>query len=418
MPSIFQIKRRLTGAAGAPPEAGAREGEIAINAGAAGTPEVWAFFGNSTTGIAPANRGWLRLNPAPALTVTSKSIAGTTNPWTDGNNAATSAGNWPWVVTSDQVPIVQHDGSAYMFTGGAGSWGTTSGGTALTAAMFVSLGQSISSPQHVDFDANAQVQAGSPATIGQAYTLYAAPPGNGRLTGTPTLVTWGRQVWLLTDPANPNLAASYSAFSDDVDTQVIDLTGLAGVQIGTDFATWDAVAGQDITGSIVIARWGIPPRYYALTNRGSPNANTSWTAITEALPPVLTYRGNITGLGSDYNTLSPKPGVGWTAGDFGTASADVVVGANWPGLTMGTNIPAGSLMIWDGTNFDLIPHTVDLSAYLPLAGTAVGRTMTSAAVVTFAVPGGAAPAAPTVRIDGGDPSKSALDNFTLDAGVF
>ena len=56
---------------------------------------------------------------------------------------------------------------------------------------------------------------------------------------------------------------------------------------------------------------------------------------------------------------------------------------------------------------------VDLSAFLPLAGGALADD----AVVTMAVPAGPAPAAPVVRLDGSDPAKSALNNFSLGAGV-
>ena len=65
--------------------------------------------------------------------------------------------------------------------------------------------------------------------------------------------------------------------------------------------------------------------------------------------------------------------------------------------------------LWNGVKWDYLGATVDPTAYLPLSG----GTMTSSAEIIFALS-----AALADRIDGGDATKSAISNFTIDCGVY
>jgi hypothetical protein len=138
MANTFKIKRR----AGTPANPGApaalAAGEIAVNFGGhlAGQTRPSLYVGDETGTV----RVLLHQGDLASVSVTSKVIPGTgAGPNVDGN-AQVAAPGWPWAVAAGEVPVVTHNGTAYMFTGGAGSYGTTAGGTALTAGMFTSLG--------------------------------------------------------------------------------------------------------------------------------------------------------------------------------------------------------------------------------------------------------------------------------------
>ena len=416
MTSVVQSKRRLTGAAGSPGNAGFFEGELFVNMQDATSPELWAFGGHPTTGTAPANKGWMRLNPDPNISVVSKTIAGTTDPAADGNTAAAAAGAWPWVVTAGQVPIVTHDGTAYAFTGGAGSWGTTSGGTALTAGMFTPLGASAGAPQVIDLTPQ---NPPTSADIGAAYTAVGTPA-----TGSPTLASWNGEIHLLTNPAAPGTAASWTAISQAVTTEVIDWTALAGnpATLAAAYAAWNG-AGNNFTASINFVRFGSPEQTYVLVNPANPGATASYAAVTQPIPTALQYRNNLD-LTAPY--VAPTPA--WNAGDFATVQATTSgnIDASWAavGIPAANDLQAGDLLIWNGTDFFAVPNETDLSAYLPLAG----GTMTDTAEIIFdtttaqasaAGTGGgntAAAGARTQTIIDGD--GGLVDNVVIDCGVF
>ena len=418
MTSIVQSKRRLTGAAGSPGNAGFFEGELFVNMQDATSPELWAFGGHPATGTAPANKGWMRLNPDPNISVVSKTIAGTTDPATDGNAAAAAAGAWPWVVTAGQVPIVTHDGTAYAFTGGAGNWGTTSGGTALTAGMFTPLGASAGAPQVIDLTPQ---NPPTSANIGAAYTAVGTAA-----TGSPTLASWNGKVHLLTNPAAPGTAASWTAISQAVTTEVVDWTALTGspTTLAGAYAAWHGGAGApDFAASISFVRFGAPEQTYVLVNPVNPGATASYAAVTQPMPSALQYRGNV-----DVIAAYAAPAPAWNVGDFATVQTTTTgnIHASWAaiGIPNTSDLHAGDLMIWDGSKFHVVVNEVDLGAYLPLAG----GTMTDTAEIIFdtttaqasaAGTGGgntAAAGARTQTIIDGD--GGLVDNVVIDCGVF
>ena len=468
MSSIIQIKRRLdpaSGATGAPGGNGV-EGELAINAAGTGTPELY-FFGGDPAAPAPANRGWMRVNPAPTISVVSKTIAGTGTPAADGNSAAAAAGAWPWVVNAGEVPIVTHDGIAYAFTGGAGTWGSTSGGTALTAGMFTSLGAAPADPQVVDLTAqNAAADPGAAWTAAAAtatssvvfaawrsgtYLLTnTAAPGTGanwRLiaeNSRPQVVdlsaqaasanvgaAWGAAAnnvqsavviaqfkgtnYLLTSPLSPNLEASWTPLSQDVDAEVVDWSALAGSP--ADFAAAYPAWGNTFDAAVSIVQWS-DSRYYLLVDKANPGANGSYVAISPAVPAALTYRGNVDVEAAYSGAVTAS----WGVGDFGVvasstpadpAGTSVTPGAGWPFVGATGNLEVGDLILWDGTNLHVTPMETSLSAYLPLAG---GK-MADGATVTFdttTAAGGAGAATQTV-IDG---AGGLVDNVVVDAGSY
>lgn len=117
--------------------------------------------------------------------------------------------------------------------------------------------------------------------------------------------------------------------------------------------------------------------------------------------------------------LTSAPTGTWNSGDYGlvrTDTAQAAINATW---AISADVKAGDMIVYDGANYDLIQHTADMSAYLPLAG----GTLTGS--VTFSNAAGAnlaftpsTGATLVTRLDGGDATKSAIDNFTLDAGVY
>lgn len=405
--SIVQILRRMTGTAGAPPEVGRQEGELFVNFTPTGTPELWAF-GGPTGGTAPSNKGWLQLNPSAVVSVTSKTIAGTSSPAADGNAAAAAPGAWPWVVNGGEVPIVTHDGTAYAFTGGAGNWGTTSGGTALTAGMFTALGAAADPPQLIDWSARTETD------LGAAYTATGTTFGNG-----PVLIKWkDGSTYLLTNPSAPGNAASYSAFADSdatMKTVVLDWTALAGAPttLPAAYAIWNALAPAANLldpNAITLIRFGAAGDVYVVTNPAAPTNTASYFLLHHPAAAVaFTTTYDVT---AAYNPATMEP---LNIGDFGIISRagtiiDNAPGTQWPitdAVPGTTAVNKGDLLIWDGANFHLLPETIDLSAYLPLAG----GTMTDTAQVVFPVP---AAAGMNTRIEGTDKAKSQINNFNLE----
>jgi hypothetical protein len=345
MSSIIQVKRRFTAPAQAPDELGAREGELAVDASGTNTPRLYFFGGNTATGTAPTNRGWLLLNPAPSISVVSKTIAGTGTPAVDGNNAAPLANFWPWVVHAGEVPIVTHDNIAYAFTGGPGSWGSTSGGAALTAGMFTSLGAAPADPQYFDLSAeNAQANigdawnaVGNTAASSVIFALWkgaihvltnTAAPGtggswrklaenslpqsvdlsaqtaatnlgdawnaSGATVGSSVVIAkWKGVNYVLTTPTAPGTTGSWTPLSQDVTTQVADWTALTGnpTTLVAAYSAWSG-AGNTFTAAIPIVKFS-DGKFYLVIDKANPGSTGSYVAITPDIPSAVTYRGNL-----------------------------------------------------------------------------------------------------------------------------
>ena len=237
--------------------------------------------------------------------------------------------------------------------------------------------------------------------------------------------------------------------------------GTAGADVGAAYTAWAAVPGNALTGDVVVASWGTPTQAYVLTNKAAAGAAASWTPLggavdyatsaevitgTEALKslspknladasvnggvaPVVADAGKYVRVDANgkispallpVDPINLKGAIAPTAaapttptkGDSYFLNAAGVFPASWTGIAT-QNGKIGDRVIYDGAAWHLIPNSVDLASYLPLAG----GTMADTARVTFAVPAAAA-TTPAARIDGGDATKSALDNFTVDAGTY
>ena len=163
-------------------------------------------------------------------------------------------------------------------------------------------------------------------------------------------------------------------------------------------SAWTALAVKP-TDAIILATFNSGT--YLKTGTGGADAD--WLLV-ETPPP-----GNLgtvdTTAAYTAPATAPKPGAIATVQTAGAAHA------SWGAVGVTGALAAGDLLVWDGTQYHVVPQTYP---YLPLAG----GTHTDTAVVTYDVPAGAAPAAPVVRLDGGDNAKSAIDNWRIGGGVF
>lgn len=206
MPTSAQILRTFAGQN--PPARNGLEGELAVSLQDAADPRLFVF-GGPTTGAAPANKGWVRVNAPSPLDVREWALNGTSVvPHLDANNQALNP--TPLVVGPGEFWLVEHHGYVYAFTGGVGTWGAAAiaGATPTTSAMFTRL-----SPEFEielkDLDADSQVQAGTPANVGDAYALAAAAPQNFAFSGTVGMAIFEGFIYVLANPAAPTSPGSY-----------------------------------------------------------------------------------------------------------------------------------------------------------------------------------------------------------------
>ena len=107
-------------------------------------------------------------------------------------------------------------------------------------------------------------------------------------------------------------------------------------------------------------------------------------------------------------TAAPSAGVvaGTVQGSLFFATADGTIEGTWPADIRGKVINSGDGVLFDGTNWHLLPNQTDLNDYVPKAG---ATTMAANAVWTFAPASGAV----VQNFAGG-----ALDGAVIDCGTF
>jgi hypothetical protein len=124
---------------------------------------------------------------------------------------------------------------------------------------------------------------------------------------------------------------------------------------------------------------------------------------------AMQYKG-----GADVTAAAPAAAA-LSVGDVYYVTTGGTVAASWTGAA-GIVANTGDMMIWNGTAFDFVDSSTDLSAYVPLAGTAgvAGAAMVSGAVITFN------PAASgNVVLNGATGANfGALDKCIVDCGTF
>lgn len=426
MASQIQVKRRIGGTQAAPTGANI-EGDVALffpgAAGDATKPTLYANDGG----------GWRIVNPDPNVSVSNWNIPQPTGGW--GADAATdiNALAAARTIAQGEIVIVSWNGNAYAFTGGAGDWGATGAatpGTAVTNAMLTPLGAAPPAPHTIDLTGQ-----NTAADIGAAYTAWntLAPTTNVTTSGT-NLAAWNGQVYVLTNLASPGTAASWTPISQDIQSEVIDFTGMAAgisgaADIGAAYTAWNSGAGTpDYTGSVVIVKFGDPAEFYILTDPANPGTAASYAKISPPAIDAVTFRAAL-----DVTAALPDalPYAGWNTGDFAIISASGAVdttdntgGTSWDDVLLGAaaSVNQGDILLWDGTAFHVLALETDLTAYLALSG----GTMTDGAKVTFDTTTAAAlpettaaeiatKQAAMVVIDG---AGGTIDNAVLDAGTY
>jgi len=244
-----------------------------------------------------------------------------------------------------------------------------------------------------------------------------------------------------------------------ITTQSVTLP--AGADIGAAYTSWATTPANVLTGNVIIGVFGTPAQAYVLTNKAAPGVASSWTslggavsfataaqivtgtdttgainsavlagaAVNGATVPATTDAGKYVRVGASgkiaaallpIDAVNLKGAIAATAtaptapvkGDSYFLSAGGVFPAGWTGIATQTG-KVGDRVLFDGTNWHLIPNGTDLNAYLALAGGTMGDT----AAITFANPTTAL-SAPVVRINGADATKSAIDGFTIDMGNY
>lgn len=239
-----------------------------------------------------------------------------------------------------------------------------------------------------------------------------------------------------------------------ISTQSINL-GPTGADVGAGYAAWAVNPANKITGNVVIATWGTPAQAYVLTNAAAPNLAISWTSLggavsfataadihaatntTKAINSAIlrgetvTVSAGITDADKlvrlntdgvlDASLLSVSPidfkgaknvtvaiaGGPYVSGDMIFANAAGTVDASWTGAA-GATIASGDSLIYDGTNWHIVPNKTDLSSYLALSG----GTMEDGAKVTFDVTTGGVG---TVVLD---LATGGIDNAVINCGTF
>ena len=296
--------------------------------------------------------------------------------------------------------------------------------------------------------------AGSPSATGaKEGELAINAPNAAGSTDKPTLFFFDGTGWRT---VNPDVTIS---------TQSIDL-GTTGADIGAAYTTWAGTTTNKLTGNVVIATWGTPAQAYVLTNPAAPGTAASWTSLggavdfasaaeihagtdtTKAINSAI-LRGEavdtpdatpandadkLIRLGStgkiaagflpaqntqilgakDITAAMPTGASAYTPakGDMFYSNKAGAIDASWTGLT--GNVQSGDMIIYDGTNFHLIPNEVDLSAYLALTG----GTMGDGASITFdtaTAAAGTGGAATQTVIDG---AGGSADNLVIDGGTY
>ena len=367
MSSTIQIKRRTTGSSGAP--AAGLEGELALNfaAGAAKTPELWAHGGTAL--------GWLRVNPDVTVSVGTANLTGGTPGSPTGIGAAwTGLGTKP----TGSIIIAKFAGTAYVLTGAGsadGDW------TALGAA--------------TSFATNAEVLAGTD-------TSKALNPGNLR-SATANLPSGGAGPVA----GDADKLVRLTAQGQVADAFIPKLTGSAAdaliVKTGT--ATNAFLTPAALASRLVAAPDATP------ANDASKIALLDATGkIPAGFLPVggLTFSGTVD-LTAAYAAPTPAP----KNGQFYSVSKTGTIDASWKANLANaalTTVTQGDYLVWDAaaSKFHHIANAVDMTAYVPLAGTA---NMTG----SVAWAGAAANKAGSTIIDG---KGGTIDSVVIDGGAY
>lgn len=393
MSSIVQILRSFTSST-SPTGTNWKEGQLAAGLQDGNKPTLWVWGGDPTTGTAPANKGWIRLNSGGVS-------SGTTAP-------AGPANGDTWVDTSVTPPLVKvYDGTNWQPVGVTASatspanpfqgqlWVDTTGGagSAEPKVWDGTAWQNVRTAiQQQSLDLTAQTGA---ADIGAAYVAAGTPA----ITGNIVIATWGSpaQAYILSNTAAPQTAASWTSLGG-----AVTFATPAEVLAGT--ATQKAIDPAGLQSRMTAAPNAVP----ANDARKLVQLNAQGKLDSSFLDVHFThFVGGV--------DLTQAPASTWASGDMAIVSADALQAAINAGWGITTNAKAGDVIVYDGVNYVLIATANDLTGAVMKAGAnAIAADMSMTWI---------APTVMTTVLDGADNTKSQIENFNLencviDAGTY
>jgi hypothetical protein len=361
MTSTIQFKRKI-GATSSPVALGAKEGELALAfpgaAGAATKPTIWAFDGVA----------WRDANPSVSVSTQSISLpAGT-----DIGVAYTAWATTPANVISGNVVIATFGTppGAYILTnpsapGTAGSWTSLGGATTFALQATVNAGTDT-------------IGAINSATL-RGTSRNAPTGGAGPVAGDANMLVRLGSLGEIDPAFIPRLVS----------------TDAAVIQTGTAINAFLTAAG--LRAATVQTSAG------TADHDKLPRLDANGKLDPSMLPANATRLA-----GTIDPTVAPPTGAATPkAGDMYFTNKAGAVNAGFTGAA-GQNAGLGDSMIFDGTKWYLLADDTDLTAYVPLAGTAL---MTGAIVYA----GAANSKAGTVIYDG---KGGKIDAVAIDCGTW
>jgi hypothetical protein len=288
------------------------------------------------------------------------------------------------IVNPGDIIIYTWSGSAYVYTGPTGTI------TSATPAQFTSLGATVSFATAAEiFTGTEDAKAIAPDQL-QLYALDGPTGGGAAVVGDAKHLVLLDGSGQIAQAFIPNADAT-DTHDGTLDTKFLTPADLRSVTKNKPGGTGGAAQAADAD--------------YLVRLDASGHIDSGFISFTG-----LTYRGNLDVTGP-YN-----PPSGLKAGDFATVkTAGVANGGTgatngWPGFSGTEKVAAGDMILWDGTNWHLVSHAIDTSAYVNRAGP---NTIQNDMVMTWTPP-----ATLATIIDGGDPTKSRIDSVLLDCGTF
>jgi hypothetical protein len=235
------------------------------------------------------------------------------------------------------------------------------------------------------------------ADMGVAYTGAGSPP----ITGNIVIGIWKGSAYMLTGTANAAGGTGWTALGSSTNYA-------SSAEIVTGTVANKTIAPDQLRASTLNAPTGVGGVSAAADANKLIRLNAQGEIDPGFLHVELThFRGAV-----DLTTAPPVAPNAFNAGDYGLAGADTLQAAQNAGWSLGRDVSAGDMIVYDGTNYSVIAATAGATnAVLRAGANAVADDMT----IVMATP---AAAGLVTRLDGGDRLKSRIDNFTIDAGTF
>ena len=416
MSSTVQIKRKIQGTGGAAqaaPGGSGKEGELAIwFPGTAGNPDKPTLYASD-------GGGWREVNPS-----SNPNVRGIVSAATSGTVEAAFNAQGINVAAGDIVIFThpQNNGTAYVYTGPTGSpvaGATSAQFTALGAAPQVATGAEV-----ITGTDNIKTVTPSALRGGTAVTPDATPANDANKLvrlGATGKIDFG---FLNIDGSSVPIPATFAAFTSGADIgAAYTASGVTAPTGGVFAATFQGSTWllKDFTAPGTAASWVQITGGSTDTPNAAPaqdagkfvRLGTNGQIAAGFLPASPT---NVRG-GLDVTQAFAAATPPYTAGDMVFANADGTVGTGWTGAA-NKPVKSGDVLLYDGTDWYILPNTTDLTAYLALAG----GTMSDGGSITFDTStgqsGAGAASVTIINGDGGTIDNVVLDNATIDCGTY